>query len=94
MVDGNFKCTSTRRSFDMTHFKILACGPCGGKGKRKITGGFCESCEFCGGNGARFKCNQRDCFEFGCSFGVCHVPDSIAHQNGFPLNRHGQRKQE
>ena len=60
--------------------EILACGPCQGKGKR-----YGDVCDFCGGTGARYRCYQRDCYEYGCIFGQCYVPDDIARQNGFPL---------
>jgi len=65
--------------------EVRACGPCNGKGYREYETGIREECEFCGGNGARRNCHQRDCYEYGCSFGYCHVPDNVAREKGFPL---------
>ena len=60
--------------------KIITCGTCRGKGERDG-----NDCDYCGGNGARYRCDQRDCAEFGCSFDFCYVPDDVARENGFPL---------
>ena len=35
-------------------------------------------CERCGGVGVRRVCNQKDCQEFGCSFGFCGVSEADA----------------
>lgn len=31
------------------------------------------NCDHCGGTGVRRECHQRDCQEYGCSFGFCAV---------------------
>lgn len=61
------------------HGRLRLC-KCGGSGD------YC-----CGGTGVRRICRERDCQEFGCSFGICYVPHDEAEAYKAHLARAGER---